>query len=194
MASDSAQAVLEAVDDLRSHCTQICEPIGVRTGGCEILTAPPNSQGLLLLETLAALAELGSGDYLGADAGVLGELFRLAAADRDRHLGDPRFSRLPVDELLSREHAAGLAATARDSRAAAIQTEGFSGTSSGDTIALVTADASERGAVCQREPKAPARPSWTPPAASSTTTGVPSSRSIRTPPTCWRAESGPRIR
>jgi gamma-glutamyltranspeptidase len=111
------------------------------------LTAPPNSQGLLLLQTLAALEELGPGDYLGADAGLLGELFRRAASDRDRHLGDPRFSPVPVEEFLSRERAAELAATARDGRAAALEAEGFSGSSSGDTIALVTADSSGNSVV-----------------------------------------------
>jgi gamma-glutamyltranspeptidase/glutathione hydrolase len=136
-----------AIDDLRAHRTEVCEPIALRNEGCEILTAPPNSQGLLLLETLAALEELGPGDYLGADAGLLGGLFRLGAADRDRHLGDPRFTGVPVEELLSRVHAAELAATARDSRAAAVETEGFSGRSSGDTIALVTADSSGHAAV-----------------------------------------------
>src|SRR5919197_430096 len=44
-----------AIEDLLAHRTEVCEPIGLRTGGCEILTAPPNSQGLLLLQTLAAL-------------------------------------------------------------------------------------------------------------------------------------------
>ena len=129
-----------AGDDLRVHRTEVCEPIALRTGESEVLTAPPNSQGLLLLETLAALEGLGPGDYLGADAGILGELLRLAAADRDRHLGDPCFGRVPVEELLSREHAAELAAGARDRRAGAVEAEGFSGNSAGDTIALVTAD------------------------------------------------------
>lgn len=135
------------IDDLRAHRTEVCEPIALRVEGCEVLTAPPNSQGLVLLETLAALEELGTGDYLGTDAGLLGGLFRLAAADRDRHLGDPRFGRVPVEELLSREHVAELAATARDSGAAAAEVGGFSGTSSGDTIALVTADANGQSAV-----------------------------------------------
>ncbi len=134
-------------EDLRAHRTDVCEPIGLRAAECEILTAPPNSQGLLLLQTLAALEELGPGDYLGADAGFLGELFRLAAADRDRHLGDPRFARVPVEESLSREHAAELAATARDRRAAAVETGRFSGNSAGDTVALVTADGSGHAAV-----------------------------------------------
>jgi oxamate amidohydrolase len=129
-------------DDLRAHRTEVCEPIALRAGECEVLTAPPNSQGLVLLETLAALRELGPGDHVGADAGLLAELLRLAAADRDRHLGDPRFSPVPVKELLSREHAAELAASARDRRAGAAPAEGFSGSSAGDTIALVTADAS----------------------------------------------------
>jgi len=134
-------------EDLRAHGTEVCEPIALRTAEREVLTAPPNSQGLLLLETLAALEELGPGDYLGVDAGLLAELFRLASAGRDRHLGDPRFSRVPVDELLSREHAAELAASARDRRANAVKAEGFSRTPGGDTIALVTADANGHSVV-----------------------------------------------
>ena len=136
-----------AIEDLLAHRTEVCEPIGLRTGGCEILSAPPNSQGLLLLQTLAALEELGPSDYLGADAGLLAGLFLLTAADRDRRLGDPRFKRVPVEELLSREHAAKIAATARDGREAAVEAGGFPGRSSSDTIALVTADDRGHGAV-----------------------------------------------
>jgi oxamate amidohydrolase len=135
------------VDDLRAHRTDVCEPIALQTGDCEVLTAPPNSQGLVLLETLAALQELGRGDHLGADAGLLAELLRFAAADRERHLGDPRFNPVPVEELLSREHAAELAASARNGRAGAARAEGYSGSSSGDTIALVTADGGGHAAV-----------------------------------------------
>jgi gamma-glutamyltranspeptidase/glutathione hydrolase len=128
-------------EDLSRHRTDVCEPIGLRTGELEVFTAPPNSQGLVLLQTLAALEELRPGDYLGADAGLLGELFRLGAAERDRHLGDPRFTRVPVEHLLSRERAVALAAAARESRGVgAAVAEGSPPTSSGDTIALVTAD------------------------------------------------------
>jgi gamma-glutamyltranspeptidase len=132
--------------DLRGHRTEVCEPLALPTGECEVLTAPPNSQGLVLLETLVALRELGPGDHVGAEAGPLAELLRLAAADRDRHLGDPRFNPVPVKELLSREHAAELAASARERRAGAAR-EGFSGSSAGDTIALATADAAGHAAV-----------------------------------------------
>jgi gamma-glutamyltranspeptidase/glutathione hydrolase len=134
-------------DDLRKHRTEVCEPLALPTGACEVLTAPPNSQGLVLLETLAALRELGPGDHLGAGAGLLAELLRLAAGDRDRHLGDPRFSRVPVAELLSREHAAEIAASARDRPGGAARAKGYSGSSAGDTVALVTADAAGHAAV-----------------------------------------------
>jgi gamma-glutamyltranspeptidase len=141
------------VEDLRAHRTEVCEPIALRTADSEVLTAPPNSQGLALLQVLASLEELGSGECLGADAGLLGGLFRLAAAERDRHLGDPRFGRVPVAELLSRAHAAELARRARNG--GAVGAEGFSGSSAGDTIALVTADAGGHAAVVVQSVFAP---------------------------------------
>jgi gamma-glutamyltranspeptidase len=91
--------------DLARHSPEVAAPLRARRGADgEILTAPPNSQGMLLLEILGALDRMDLPDPLGAGAGALAELFRLTALDRDRHLGDPRWSQVPVEELLGAAH------------------------------------------------------------------------------------------
>lgn len=136
------------LDDLRAHRTELVAPLVGSFGDDEIITAQPNSQGLLLLEVLAALDELGPGDYLGADADLLSELFRLTAGDRDRHLADPRVVPVPTDRLLGPEHVAELAAAARRRREAATAPEPVvQQRPSGDTIALTVADASGHAVV-----------------------------------------------
>jgi gamma-glutamyltranspeptidase/glutathione hydrolase len=128
-------------DDLAAHATELCEPLAGTFGEEEVLTAPPNSQGLLLLEVLQAATRLGDADLLGDDADLLAELFRLVTLDRDRHLADPRRADVPVAQLLSDAHAAELAAAALARRAAAGGGASSAGRkASGDTIAVVAAD------------------------------------------------------
>lgn len=135
-------------DDLAAHVTELSAPLVGRFGDREVLTAPPNSQGLLLLEILAAAERLGDVDLLDADADLLAELFRLTVLDRDRHLADPRYAEVPVDDLLSPEHAERLAAGARDRRATGRgDVHAAPGKPTGDTIALVAADAAGNAVV-----------------------------------------------
>jgi gamma-glutamyltranspeptidase len=101
-----------AAVDLARHAPEVTAPLRARHRAAEILTAPPNSQGLLLAEILGALECLSPRDPLGGDAGALAELFRLVSLDRDRHLGDPRWTDVPVGELLGTAHARELAEAA----------------------------------------------------------------------------------
>jgi gamma-glutamyltranspeptidase/glutathione hydrolase len=147
-----------ALVDLARHRPEIAAPLRAGRGGDgEVLTAPPNSQGLLLLEILGALERMDLRDPLGAGAGALAELFRLTALDRDRHLADPRRSKVPVEQLLGAAHASELAAAAErraaggtGRSAAAEDARGASqprqGTRSlgGDTVAVVAMDADGR--------------------------------------------------
>jgi gamma-glutamyltranspeptidase/glutathione hydrolase len=120
------------VDDLAGHATEVGAPLGRVAFGHELLTAPPNSQGYVLLQLLAGTAWIPAGagppdgaaapapspappDPLGPSAGALARLFRMAGDDRDRYLCDPRAHDVPVNELLGAEHMSSAAGrSARD--------------------------------------------------------------------------------
>ena len=84
-------------------------------------------------------------DPLGADAGVLALAFAAANRDRDHHLADPDAMRVHPSTLLDDGHLAGLADRIRDATPASTlpghHHTADPGSGSGDTIALVTADA-----------------------------------------------------
>jgi oxamate amidohydrolase len=122
--------------DLAAHRTDLEPALAAGIAGERVLTMGANSQGFSLLQILAAVEELEIEDPLGADAPLLAAVFRESAADRDRHLAEPRAMRRPVQSLLTPEHIAGLAARAR--------TRTLPGPAaarpSGDTVAVVAAD------------------------------------------------------
>ena len=131
-------------DDLAAHETEVAEPLRGSAFGHEIVTAPPNSQGYVLLQLVAALEELaGPGgvtlDPLGPDAAAFARLFALTGADRDRHLCDPRFHAVPLEELLGPARIRRLAESSASGGAGELGA-GSAGASAGDTIACVAAD------------------------------------------------------
>jgi gamma-glutamyltranspeptidase/glutathione hydrolase len=149
------------VDDLAAHVTEVVEPLRAVAFGHEVLTAPPNSQGYVLLQVLAAIERLTGTttwerlalpsdvppDPLGPAAGALAHLYRLASEDRDRHLCDPRAHDVPLNELLDDAHIRRLAEQSADGApstsggsASAQPGADSAGVSSGDTIACVAAD------------------------------------------------------
>jgi oxamate amidohydrolase len=123
------------IDDLAAHASELDSPITLRYRDLDVSVAPPNSQGFVLLQALAAIERLGiDPDPLGPDAGILAEVFRVTAIDRDRHNADPRHARVQIGTLLDDGHIAGLVDLVRDRS-----------TASGpfvrdDTVALVAAD------------------------------------------------------
>ena len=101
---------------------------------------PPNSQGFTLLEMLALVERLGiDPDPLGPDADVLARVFAAANRDRDHHLADPDAMRVHPSTLLDDGHLAGLADRIRERSTSPTLPGDRHGT--GDTIAMVTADA-----------------------------------------------------
>jgi gamma-glutamyltranspeptidase/glutathione hydrolase len=128
-----AAGSLITTDDLAAHRTELLDPLRGAAFGHEVLTAPPNSQGYVLLQLLAAMRHL-------TDPGDLARLFRLAGDERDAHLCDPRVHAVPLDRLLAAEHIERLAAASADRRPAS-PAQGVDPThASGDTIACVGAD------------------------------------------------------
>jgi gamma-glutamyltranspeptidase/glutathione hydrolase len=148
-------------EDLVVHQTQVLRPLSGRYRERDILTAPPNSQGFVLLQILAALERIDPApDPLGSSAGAFAELFKMTSGDRDQWLCDPRRTRVPLDELLGQEHTEELARRARVAIADVAKGEGLpragreegagargspepSGPPppSGDTVAVVAMDA-----------------------------------------------------
>jgi gamma-glutamyltranspeptidase/glutathione hydrolase len=124
------------LEDLAAHRSEVVAPLRGRYRGEELLTAPPNSQGHVLLEVAAAL-ELYDDPV---DAAFLARLFALAGADRDRWLADPRTGDVPIAWLLSGEHAVELLDGARAALGPAAARRAPA-RPTGDTIAVVAADA-----------------------------------------------------
>ena len=128
--------------DMSGHRADLGSPLRARFGEVDVLVHPPNSQGFVLLQALSLIERLGiDPDPLGPDAAALAHVLRAAARDRDRHLADPERMRVLPAALLDEAHLGDLADEVR---------EGVPGpppatAGSGDTIALVTADAEGRG-------------------------------------------------
>jgi gamma-glutamyltranspeptidase len=94
--------------DIEGYQTHWVAPISVTYRGYTVYTQPPSSSGLAVLEQLNLLEgfdlkALGrnSADYLH----LVGEVMRLAIADRNRYVGDPNFVTVPVERLLSKQYA-----------------------------------------------------------------------------------------
>ncbi|MDO8212452.1 gamma-glutamyltransferase family protein [Conexibacter sp. CPCC 206217] len=98
--------------DLAAFGPELTAPLRHRCGDLDLLTSPPNSSGVLLLQALAALSSAGVPDPLGADAAVLAELLRLGAQQRDDALGDPRAVSVELEAWLGSERIARLAEAA----------------------------------------------------------------------------------
>jgi len=94
--------------DFRDHITTWVEPISTDYRGYTIYELPPNGQGLTVLEMLNILEgydidtlKHNSPEYLH----LLIEAKKAAFSDRDYHITDPDFEKIPVAELLSKEYA-----------------------------------------------------------------------------------------
>jgi gamma-glutamyltranspeptidase / glutathione hydrolase len=130
--------------DLAAHRSTWTDPISTDYRGFRVLAFPPNTQGVTLLESLAAAAEfdLGSlGHNTDAYLHTLVGISTLAYEDRDRFIADPAFAKVPMDRLLSKEHAKIIADSVRRSpRALAPTPERPAPNGSGDTVYLCVVD------------------------------------------------------
>jgi gamma-glutamyltranspeptidase/glutathione hydrolase len=97
------------VDDLAAHVSTWDEPISTPCGGLRLWECPPNGQGITALLALNILEGFAlPSDPLSADRLHLEiEALRLAFADTRWFVADPRVVHVPVNELISKEYAAG---------------------------------------------------------------------------------------
>lgn len=104
----SVGGIIEA-SDLASYAAHEDTPISVNYKGLDVYECPPNSQGFVMLQALNILEGMNvrymrhnSASYLHA----VTESLKLAFADRNRYVGDPKFvPPIPMRELLSKEYA-----------------------------------------------------------------------------------------
>jgi len=94
--------------DLAQHRSDWVEPVSTDFHGYRVLALPPSSQGLAMLMQLRAGAGLdlkamghNSADYISK----LVQIKKAVFADRDRYIADPAFTQVPVQRLLSGDHA-----------------------------------------------------------------------------------------
>jgi gamma-glutamyltranspeptidase/glutathione hydrolase len=104
----SATGGLVSASDLAAYRAFEDEPIHVSYKGLEVYECPPNSQGFVMLQALNILEGFdlrymrhNSAPYLHA----VTESLKLAFADRNRWVGDPKVTAVPMRELLSKEYA-----------------------------------------------------------------------------------------
>lgn len=130
------------LDDLAAHRADVVAPLIGRYRDLDLRVVPPNSQGFALLQMLALAERLGiDPDPLGPDAGTLARVFAAANRDRDHHLADAESMLVHPSTLLDDGHLAGLASQVLDALPPASVPKRGHGSGSGDTIALVAADA-----------------------------------------------------
>ena len=95
-------------EDLAGYHPKWVEPISTTYRGYAIFTQPPNSSGIALLLQMNLLEgfdlrALGhnSPRYLH----LIGEVQRIAIADRNRFVADPEFVSVPIERLVSKDYA-----------------------------------------------------------------------------------------
>jgi gamma-glutamyltranspeptidase/glutathione hydrolase len=127
-------------EDLASYQPEEGSPIRTTYKGYDVYQSAPNSQGIVLLESLNMLEPVdlkrmghNSPDYIH----TLVETLKLAFADRDRWIADPRFFKeIPTERLLSKSYAEKRRSLIRADRASpGVAPHGMPGETSSFSIA-----------------------------------------------------------
>jgi gamma-glutamyltranspeptidase/glutathione hydrolase len=136
-----AQGGFLTYEDLANFNSEWVEPVSTNYRGYDVWELPPNGQGMVALQILNILENfdvkkmgLFSSDYVH----LFTEAKKLAFADRAKHYADPNFSKIPIEQLLSKSYAKERAALIDLAKAAQVDESGIP--NGGDTIYLTAAD------------------------------------------------------
>lgn len=128
-------------EDLARHHSEWVEPISSDYRSYTVWELPPNGQGTAALQILNILEGFdiasmgfGSAEYIHHFV----EAKKLAFEDRAKYYADPAFNDLPIEELISKEYAAGRRELIDPDRAARHYSAG--NPEKGNTIYLTVAD------------------------------------------------------
>jgi gamma-glutamyltranspeptidase/glutathione hydrolase len=128
-------------DDMARHSSEWVEPVSSGYRGFDIWELPPNGQGIATLQMLNILegfdlarVGFGSAEYMH----LFIEAKKLAFEDRAKFYADPRFSSVPVTQLISKKYAAERRKLINRQRAGRVYDAGR--IEAGNTIYLTVAD------------------------------------------------------
>jgi len=105
----NAQGGLHTLEDFRDFQPEWVEPVSTSYRGWTVSELPPNGQGIAALSMLNIMEHFPMAQYghNSVDAlHVMIEAKKLAYADMYKYVGDPRFTPVPVKELISKDLAA----------------------------------------------------------------------------------------
>ncbi len=107
-AFSKANGGLLRYEDMAAFKVQVEEPVSITFKGYRVYENGFWSQGPAMLETLNILEGFEDQPSFNSAAYIhrIVEALKLAYADRDTYYGDPKFSHIPADVLLSKEYAA----------------------------------------------------------------------------------------
>lgn len=99
---------LLSYDDLKNHRTNRVSPLAFQYRGLDFTTNQPPGGGIMLAQMLSALehfdlSQIGHNtlEYVR----VVAETMKAATADKEQFVGDPAFVSVPIERLLSNQHA-----------------------------------------------------------------------------------------
>ncbi|MGH8382763.1 gamma-glutamyltransferase [Pseudomonas sp.] len=112
VAQMQADKGLISKDDLKDYKALWREPMGIEWRGNMVYTAPLPSSGGVALAQLLGIKENRAADFKGVELNsaryihLLAEIEKRVFADRADYLGDPDFSKVPVDQLIAKDYIA----------------------------------------------------------------------------------------
>ena len=133
--------------DLAEYQPEWVTPIKTSYRGWNVYEIGPNTQGIAALMMLNLMEPYPIGEYGFHSSNalhVMVEAKKLAYADMLRYVGDPKFSSIPVEALLSKERAAGRARLIDQAKAACkvepARLDGVTSAQGNDTIYMSVID------------------------------------------------------
>jgi gamma-glutamyltranspeptidase/glutathione hydrolase len=102
------------MEELSTYQAREMAPIKGTYRGYEIISSPlPSSGGTHIIQILNILENFDMGSY-GVNSTeylhVFSEAFKMSFADRQKYMGDPKFAKIPIQGLVSKDYAKELAA------------------------------------------------------------------------------------
>jgi gamma-glutamyltranspeptidase/glutathione hydrolase len=128
-------------EDLAEYSAEWVEPISTTYRDWTVYELPPNGDGVAALEMLNIMEQFPpspGGPHSAAELHTRIEAMKLAYADVKAYDGDPRFGKIPVEQLLSKDYAARRAGLIDPAKANCTVAPGALGTS--DTTYFTVAD------------------------------------------------------